>query len=420
MSKLKKSDSFLENSNLKDARNFDDFSDLSGLADLKDLHGSDGLQKKQKSSRNKTLNLSKEECKVYFGRCLDFREFSEETANSSDKIADFSAESANFFCKTEKSPDETENFSVNQQNHQENQQNPQVNKKELSPEQIKDKTICGESLSVMQNLPEEIFDLAIIDPPYNLTKNFAGKKFNQISHNEYKKYTKSWLTELLPLLKPNASFYICCDWKSSIEIAEVLTEFEQNKKIFIRNRITWQREKGRGAKSNWKNSMEDIWFCTLGEEYVFNLEDVKIRRKVIAPYKVDGNPKDWNQTEEGKFRDTCPGNFWDDISIPFWSMAENTAHPTQKPEKLLAKLILASSNNGDFVFDPFLGSGSTSVTAKKLGRHFCGIELSEEYCAWAEKRLEDAEKNKEIQGYANGVFWERNSITEQKKFFSGE
>lgn len=418
MSKLKKSDSFLENLNLKNSQNFADFSDLSSSDDLKDLPNSPTLQKKQKSSRNKTLNLSKEESKIYFKRCLDLREFSEETA-------DFSAETKNFFGKTEKSLAETENFSVNPQNlqsQQVNQQNPPINPqnqqvkiKELSLEQIKDKTICGESLSVMQNLPKEIFDLAIIDPPYNLTKNFAGKKFNQISHKEYKKYTENWLNELLPLLKPNASFYICCDWKSSIEIAEVLTEFEQNKKFFIRNRITWQREKGRGAKSNWKNSMEDIWFCTLGEEYVFNLEDVKIRRKVIAPYKVDGNPKDWNQTENGNFRDTCPGNFWDDISIPFWSMAENTAHPTQKPEKLLAKLILASSNKDDFIFDPFLGSGSTSVTAKKLGRHFCGIELSEEYCSWAEKRLEDAEKNKEIQGYANGVFWERNSISEQKK-----
>ncbi len=385
MSKLKKSDSFLENSNLKNLQNFADLTDFSDSLDL---------QKKQKSSRNKTLNLSKEECKIYFERCLDLREFSE-------KNATFSVESP-------------QNPQENSQNPQ-NNQNQQVKKIKFSLEQIKDKTICGESLIVMKNLPREIFDLAIIDPPYNLTKNFAGKKFNQISHNEYKKYTESWLNEFLPLLKPNASFYICCDWKSSIEIAEVLTEFEQNKKLFIRNRITWQREKGRGAKSNWKNSMEDIWFCTLSENYVFNLQDVKIRRKVIAPYKIDGNPKDWNQTEDGNFRDTCPGNFWDDISIPFWSMAENTPHPTQKPEKLLAKLILASSNKDDFIFDPFLGSGSTSVTAKKLGRHFCGIELSEEYCAWAEKRLEDADTNKEIQGYANGVFWERNSILEQKR-----
>ena len=148
----------------------------------------------------------------------------------------------------------------------------------------------------------------------------------------------------------------------------------------------------------------------------FNIDDVKTRRKVIAPYKDDGKPKDWEETSDGKFRNTYPSNFWDDISIPYWSMPENTAHPTQKPEKLLAKLILASSNKGDFVFDPFLGSGSTSVTAKKLGRNFCGIEMNQTYCAWAEYRLEKAELDKSIQGYVDGVFWERNTNSEQKKY----
>ena len=96
-------------------------------------------------------------------------------------------------------------------------------------------------------------------------------------------------------------------------------------------------------------------------------------------------------------------------------MPENTAHPTQKSEKLLAKLILASSNPGDIVFDPFLGSGSTSVTAKKLHRNFVGIELNKQYCVWAEKRLEMADEVGTIQGYADGVFWERNTAALQKK-----
>ena len=118
----------------------------------------------------------------------------------------------------------------------------------------------------------------------------------------------------------------------------------------------------------------------------------------------------------GKFRNTFPSNFWDDISVPYWSMPENTAHPTQKPEKLLAKLILASSNPDDMVYDPFMGSGSTAVTAKKLGRHFCGSEMNEQYCVWAQKRLEMAETDKSIQGYADGVFWERNTNGLQKAF----
>lgn len=274
---------------------------------------------------------------------------------------------------------------------------------------ILNKTIIGDSLKVMEKLPRSFVDLLIVDPPYNLNKNYHGNKFNQTNNEEYEQYTTAWIEKVLPLLKPNASIYVCCDWKSSLVIGPVLEKYFQ-----IQNRITWQREKGRGANHNWKNGMEDIWFATMNNDYTFNLDDVKIRRRVLAPYKENGKPKDWEQTENGRFRNTCPSNFWDDISIPYWSMPENTAHPTQKPEKLIAKLILASSNKDDVVFDPFLGSGTTSVTAKKLGRKYIGIEQNPNYCIWAEKRLELAESNSQIQGYSDGIFWERNAQLNKK------
>ena len=277
-----------------------------------------------------------------------------------------------------------------------------INRK-MEEKQILNKTIIGDSLKVMEKLPRSFVDLLIVDPPYNLSKNYHGNKFNKTNNNEYEQYTVAWIEKALPLLKPNASIYVCCDWKSSLFIGPVLQRYFQ-----IQNRITWQREKGRGASHNWKNGMEDIWFATMSDNYIFNLDDVKIRRKVLAPYKENGKPKDWEQTEDGRFRNTCPSNFWDDISIPYWSMPENTAHPTQKPEKLIAKLILASSNKGDVIFDPFLGSGTTSVTAKKLERQYVGIEQNPNYCIWAEKRLELAEITPQIQGYSDGIFWERN------------
>lgn len=277
-------------------------------------------------------------------------------------------------------------------------------------ESILNKTILGDCLDVIPLLPESFIDLLIVDPPYNLDKDFHGKKFKKTSDDIYEEYTETWVKVILPHLKKDATIYVCCDWVSSPSIGRVLKKY-----FHIQNRITWQREKGRGALSNWKNAMEDIWFATNSKNYTFNVEDVKIRRKVIAPYKVDGKPKDWEETAEGNFRNTYPSNFWDDISVPYWSMPENTAHPTQKPEKLLAKLILASSNAGDVVFDPFLGSGSTSVTAKKLGRQYIGIEVNPQYCVWAEKRLEMAETDKTIQGYTDGVFWERNTGAAQKK-----
>ena len=271
-------------------------------------------------------------------------------------------------------------------------------------ESILDKTLLGDTLEILSLMPEKFIDLLIVDPPYNIDKDFHGNKFKKSADGIYEEYTKAWIERVLPLLKNTASIYVCCDWKSSIVIASVLKRY-----FIIQNRITWQREKGRGALYNWKNGMEDIWFATVSKDYTFNVEAVKTRRRVVAPYKIDGKPKDWEETDEGNFRNTYPSNFWDDISIPYWSMPENTAHPTQKPEKLLAKLILASSNEKDIVLDPFLGSGSTSVCAKKLGRHYVGIEQNEQYCVWSEKRLEMADSDKRIQGYEDGVFWERNA-----------
>lgn len=271
-----------------------------------------------------------------------------------------------------------------------------------------DKTILGDTFSVCPLLPKESVDLLIADPPYNLTKSFNGSKFAKKKVADYEEYTHRWLSMVYPLLKQNGSIYVCCDWETSLIIGRVLGDFFK-----VRNRITWQREKGRGAKANWKNGLEDIWYATKSDTYTFNLEAVKIRKKVIAPYRIDGKPKDWTETEIGNYRDTCPSNFWDDITIPFWSMPENTAHPTQKSEKLVAKIMLASSNQGDVVFDPFLGSGTSSVVAKKLHRHYLGIEVEEQYCLWAEQRLEMADSDKDIQGYVNGVFWERNTLSEQ-------
>ena len=276
---------------------------------------------------------------------------------------------------------------------------------------VLNKTLNGDVLKMLEFVPDNFADLIIIDPPYNLTKNFNGFKFNSRSDESFDEYLATWFPQVCKKLKPNGSLYMCGDWKCTSSLQRAI-----EKELSILNRITWQREKGRGAKSNWKNGMEDIWFAVKNpKDYYFDVESVKMKRKVIAPYKVDGKPKDWDQSEDGNFRITYPSNFWDDISIPFWSMPENTDHPTQKPEKLYAKLILASSKPGDIVFDPFLGSGTTSVVAKKLGRNYCGIEMNQEYCLWTEKRLLMAEKDSSIQGYSDGVFWERNSLLDQKK-----
>jgi site-specific DNA-methyltransferase (adenine-specific) len=204
---------------------------------------------------------------------------------------------------------------------------------------VRNKVILGDAFDVLKRLPHHCFDLLFADPPYNLTKDFGAESFKQTSLNEYEVWLDSWLRDCLHALKPLASVYICGDWRSSAAIQHVGMRYFR-----LQNRITWEREKGRGAKRNWKNAAEDIWFFTVSDDFTFNLDSVKIKRKVLAPYTENGKPKDWNKSKNGNFRVTHPSNIWTDISVPFWSMPENTDHPTQKPEKLLAKIILASTH----------------------------------------------------------------------------
>ena len=278
-------------------------------------------------------------------------------------------------------------------------------------ENVLDKTICQDVFEASRFLPAGCVDLLFADPPYNLSKTFRERTFQPTSLEKYEAWLDGWLAETRRLLKPTASLYICGDWRSSAAIHRAGAKYFK-----VRNRITWEREKGRGARANWKNCSEDIWFFTVSDEYTFNVREVMLKRSVIAPYADErGEPKGWEDEGGGRFRLTHPSNVWTVLVVPFWSMPENTEHPTQKPEKLLAKIILASTREGDVVFDPFLGSGTTSVVAKKLRRRYIGVEIDETFCCLAEKRLALAHSNHAIQGYAGGVFWERNTHAAQKR-----
>ncbi|MFH0988228.1 MAG: DNA methyltransferase [Parcubacteria group bacterium] len=247
---------------------------------------------------------------------------------------------------------------------------------------IKNQIYFGDCLTEMKKLPDNCIDLIVTDPPYTIKKNF-GKGTIDISEEKFKIWCESWIKECARLLKPNGSIYICINWEASSIIESLLKKY-----FIIRNRITWKRDKGRGAKRNWKNNMEDIWFATKSDDYIFNVDAVKIVKPVIAPYvDAHGEPKDWKIINGKKVRLTHPSNIWTDLVVPFWSMPENTEHPTQKPEKLIERIILASSSKGALVFDPFLGSGTTAVCARTLGRGYLGFEIEKKFYTLTMKRI---------------------------------
>ncbi len=273
------------------------------------------------------------------------------------------------------------------------------------------KTIHWDCIDNLKLIPDKTIDLIVTDPPYNLTKNYAWNKFNSTDNDSYEIWLDLRMSECKRVLKEDGTIYVCCDWKSSVQVYNIM-----NKYFILKNRITREREKWRWASSNWKNNIEDIYFWVNNEKsYTFNLDDVKVKKRVIAPYRnQEWEAKDWFTEDWENYRMTCPSNIRTDITIPFWSMPENTEHPTQKPEKVIAKLIIASSNKWDIVLDPFLWSWTTSVVAKKLWRKYIWIEKEKEYCVVSEHRINNVDIDNSIQWIENWIFLERNVMSNER------
>ncbi len=143
--------------------------------------------------------------------------------------------------------------------------------------------INGDYFDFIDQLPDRCINLLILDPPYNLSKKYGYFSFLSKSIKEYEKYFEKIISKLIFKLRSNATIYICSDWKTSNIIFPILDNH-----FFVKNRITWERDKGRGSKTNWKNNTEDIWYCVSNkDDYYFNVDAVKLRKKVIAPYVDD-------------------------------------------------------------------------------------------------------------------------------------
>lgn len=216
----------------------------------------------------------------------------------------------------------------------------------------------GDCLEIMKDLPDGSVDLVLTDPPYG------------IKQAEWDTLNNLWITEASRILKDNGSIWVFAGWSTVVEVREALDKY-----FIERNWIIWDRVKGRGAKYNVVSTREDILWFTKSDRYTFNKQSSTIKKKTAGMGLKNGD----------EYRKLS--NVWTDISpIVPWS-TERVSHPTQKPIKLIERIIEISSNPNDTILDCFVGSGTTAVAAVNLKRNFIGIDISPEYCEIARNRL---------------------------------
>lgn len=248
--------------------------------------------------------------------------------------------------------------------------------------------VCGNSLELLKEIKDNSVDLIFADPPYSI-KKADWDTFS--SQEEYIRFSIKWIEEASRILKSTGTLYIC-------GFTEILADLHHpSMKYFNSCRwLIWHYKNKANLGNDWGRSHESLLCLRKSKDYTMNIDAVRI------PYnnhtlKYPSHPQaETSQYGNGTTRDNWTPNPLgakpkDVIEIPTTcnGMGEKTPHPTQKPEELVRKIILASSNENDVVLDPFVGSGTTAVCAKQLNRQWIGIEQNEEYLGWAKKRIEN-------------------------------
>lgn len=248
----------------------------------------------------------------------------------------------------------------------------------------------GDAIQVLESkLKDKSIDLIFVDPPYNIGKDFNGRKDKWNTDQEYLDWCFRWIDLCLRKLKDNGSFYVM----TSTQFIPYFDLYLRDK-ISILSRIIWSYDSSGVQAKNYFGSMyEPILFCVKdSKNYTFNSEDILVEAKTGAKRKLIDyrkNPPQPYNTEK------VPGNVWDFPRVRY-RMAEYENHPTQKPIALLERIIKASSNEGDIVLDPFSGTFTTSFVAKSLNRKSIGIEIDEDFTKIGIRRvLEETSLNGE-------------------------
>jgi len=230
--------------------------------------------------------------------------------------------------------------------------------------------LSGNSLLKLKDISSNSIDLIIADPPYNLDKDY-GNKSDSKSFNDYIRFTKEWTREATRILKPTGTLYLFMGFRFISYLYQIL---ERDNKLNFVNWICWHYTQGIGKKKGFSPRHDDILMFSKGKTYTFNLDSIKVPQKY---YRSINNMRGAN-----------PGDVWG-FSHIHYCQKNRQPHPTQKPEGLIERIILASSNENDLVIDPFSGSGTTLRVCQQLKRNCIGIELNEEYVEATRKRLKE-------------------------------
>lgn len=228
-------------------------------------------------------------------------------------------------------------------------------------------------LLALKDIKDKTVDLIFADAPYNIGKDFGNDSDKWKDYKEYLKWCYNWIDECFRILKDNGTFYIM----TSTQYMPYLDVYVSENYNVV-NRIVWTYDSsGVQAKNKFGSLYEPIIMCTKTSKskYTFNAEDIMVEAKTGSERKLIDYRKNPPQPYNTR---KVPGNVWNMNRVRF-RMAEYQNHPTQKPEELLKRVILASSNKGDVVLDPFSGSFTTCKVALDLDRKCIGIELNPEY-----------------------------------------
>ena len=231
----------------------------------------------------------------------------------------------------------------------------------------------GDAVKVLQTkIEDNSIDLIFVDPPYNIGKDFNGRKDKWTNDEDYLNWCYQWIELLLKKLKNSGSLYIM----TSTQFIPYFDIYLRDK-IEILSRIVWSYDSSGVQAKNYYGSMyEPILFCVKDKKkYTFNSDEILVEAKTGSKRKLIDYRKNPPQPYNTK---KVPGNVWDFPRVRY-RMSEYENHPTQKPIALLERIIKASTNEGDIVLDPFSGTFTTSYVAKKLNRKSIGIEIDEDY-----------------------------------------